>query len=247
MKNKHLIFPTLLLLLTAVLIIGFVNQTQQTNKKEAAKNLVLDAVSLIEYKGENAFVDFRQQDTEWFSGDTYVFVWKTNGIRAVYPPDPNGEGQNMSTLVDYDGKPIGKLFIDTALSTEGEGWVDYSWPKPQETQPSTKQTYIKKATINEQTFLVGSGFYLDTAQNTLNPLQYIAIILETVVAATGLLIAVHKKRFFGYGIFLTFAIYVFYDLAKLIPLEISDTTLYPIFFVATLSILWTTILIYKEK
>jgi hypothetical protein len=246
-KKTHMVFPILLLVLSAVLIIGYVNQTEQTHRKETVRALVVDAASLIEDKGEDAFSEFRQEGTKWFHDDTYVFVWMTNGIRVVYPPDPNGEGQNMSTLVDVTGKPIGRLFIEIASSEEGEGWIDYSWPKPGETEPSVKQTFIKGVASGEQAFLVGSGFYVDTAENVMKPLQYGAIIMESVVAATGLFIAVRKKRFFGYGIFLTFIIYVFYDLAKLMPLEVSDVTLYPIFFVATLSILWAIILIYKEK
>lgn len=81
----------------------------------------------------------------------------------------------------------------------------------------------------------------------MNQMQYFSISIEIAVAAMGLLLAVRKKKFFGYGIFLTFAIYVFYDLAKLTPLEFSDVTLYGMFFVATLSIFWAIILIYKER
>ena len=92
-----------------------------------------------------------------------MFVWKADGIRVVYPPDIYGEGENMSTLIDSTGKEIGKLFIEIALSEDGEGWIDYKWPKPGETEPSNKQTYIKLATFDENTFLVGSGFYLDTS------------------------------------------------------------------------------------
>ena len=247
MKKKHLVLPILLLALSSVLVVGYINQAVQANKKEEVKTLVLDAATLIEDKGESAFSEFREQGTKWFHDDTYVFVWMINGIRVVYPPDPTGEGQNVSSLLDVTGKAIGKLFINIASSEAGEGWIDYIWPKPAETEPSVKSTYIKGVATGGQEFLVGSGFYADTSENVLTPLQYVAIILESAVAATGLFIAVRKKRFFGYGIFLTFVLYVFYDLAKLIPLDISDVTLYPMFFVATLSILWAIIMIYKEK
>jgi signal transduction histidine kinase len=237
----------LLVLLFTVLTIGYVNQTQQTDRKENIKTLVLDAVTLIQLKGESAFPEFRQEGTRWFYDDTYVFVWRTDGIRLVYPPDVTGEGQNVSTLVDYTGKPIGKIFIDVAISEKGEGWVDYEWPKPGRTMPSTKQTFIKGVTAAGQDLLVGSSLYLEINESIIKPLQYVAVAIESGVAAIGLLLAVRKKRFFGYGIFLTFIIYVFYDLAKLIPLEISNIALYPMFFIATLSILWVMILIYKEK
>jgi signal transduction histidine kinase len=247
LNKKYLVFPVLLVLLSAFLVMGYVNQTDQTQRKESIKELVIEAAIIIEDKGEDAFSDFRQEGTKWFRGDTYVFVWMTDGIRVVYPPDPTGEGQNMSMLLDVTGKAIGRLFIEIALSEEGEGWIDYSWPKPEETEPSSKQTYIKGVTVDEQTFLVGSGVYIDTSANVMKPLQYLSITMETVVAATGLFIAVRKKRVFGYGIFLTFLIYVFYDLVNLLQLEVSEFTLYPVFFVATLSIVWATLLIYMEK
>jgi len=246
-KKKHLVFPILIVILSAVLIMGYVNQTEQIHRTGTIKELVVEAASLIEDKGENAFSELRQEGTKWFHDDTYVFVWMTDGIRVVYPPDPSGEGKNMSTLVDVTGKPIGTLFIEIALSEEDEGWIDYRWPKPGETEPSNKQTYIKGVTSDEQTFLVGSGIYVDTNGNVMKPLQYVSIIMDSMIAVTGLFIAVRKKRVFGYGIFLTFLIYVFYDLVNLIPIKVSADTLYPIFFVATLSILWATLLIYLEE
>ena len=153
----------------------------------------------------------------------------------------------MSTLVDVTGKPIGKLFIDIALSEKGEGWIDYQWPKPGETEPSTKQPFIKGVQSGEEVLLVGSGLYVETFEDVVSPLQYVAIIIEGAIAAVGLLIAVRQKRILGYGIFLTFILYIFYDLARLTSIEISDLILYPIFFIATLSMLWVIILIYKEK
>lgn len=88
---------------------------------------------------------------------------------------------------------------------------------------------------------------LAAMENLARPLQYVSIVLESIIAITGLFLAIRKKKFFGYGIFLTFAIYVFYDSAKLIPIEVPTALLNPVFFVATLSILWAVILIYKEK
>ena len=149
--------------MVAILVTFYVNQTDQNHINETTKELVEDAVRIIEEQGETAFPELRDEENKWFNNDTYVFVWKTDGIRVVYPPDIDGEGENMSTLIDSTGKEIGRLFIEIALSEDGEGWIDYKWPKPGETEPSNKQTYIKLATFDENTFLVGSGFYLDTS------------------------------------------------------------------------------------
>lgn len=247
LKKSNLFFVILVLLLLSVLILGFVNESLQSQSRNNVKSLVLEAANAIMSEGDSAFLEFRQENSKWFQGETYVFVWRTDGFRVVYPPDLSGEGQNMSSLIDFNGKPIGRLFIDIAVSQNGEGWIEYSWPKPGETTPLSKETFIKGVSLGNQSYLVGSGLYVESfADAFVVPLQYFAIVIEGLIAATGFLLAVKKKRIFGYGIFLTFAIYVFYDLARLVPIEISNSTLYPIFFVATLSILWAVILLYRE-
>ena len=132
---------------------------EEKSKNEYVVLLVNEAANLIEREGEACFAEFRQRDSKWFHDDFYIFVWRTDGIRVVYPPDPGGEGEDMSKLEDVNGKPIGRLFIDIATSEVGEGWIDYEWPKPDETKPSKKHTYIKRAEFGTQRFLVGAGYY----------------------------------------------------------------------------------------
>lgn len=141
------------------------SQLQLHSKLSAQKDdtalKVREAANLVEEKGEEAFPEFREKDSKWLYDDFYIFVWNINGTRVVYPPDLTGEGQDVSGLTDFNGKPLGKLFIETALSESGEGWISYEWPKPNETEPSTKYGFIKEATFGEKTYLVGSGFYVE--------------------------------------------------------------------------------------
>ncbi len=41
------------------------------------------------------------------------------------------------------------------------GWIDYMWPKPGETNPSKKLSYVRKVTLGNDDFYVGTGLYLD--------------------------------------------------------------------------------------
>lgn len=135
-----------------------------STQKNAVALKVREAANLVEETGEEAFPEFREKDSKWFYDDFYIFVWKLNGTRAVrvvYPPDLKGEGQNVTALMDFNGKSIGKLFIETALSENGEGWIPYEWPKIGETEPSIKYGFIKRATLGEEVYLVGSGFYVE--------------------------------------------------------------------------------------
>ncbi|HEX7445039.1 MAG TPA: hypothetical protein VF300_01490 [Methanothrix sp.] len=72
----------------------------------------------------------------------------------------------------------------------------------------------------------------------MNALQTISILLELMVVALGITLVVGKKKMYGWCIALTFILYVFYDLANLLSLHISQDSLDILFFMATLSILW---------
>lgn len=122
--------------------------------------LVRDAADLIEKKGASIFPQFRKKGSRWFHGDTYIFVWEMNGLRAVYPPNPKGEGKNMINLKDINGKLIGKMFVTMVSGDKGEAWCHYQWPKPNETRPSWKSTYLKRVkTPSGKEYVIGSGMY----------------------------------------------------------------------------------------
>jgi len=77
-------------------------------------------------------------------------------------------------------------------------------------------------------------------------IQYISIIIEAIIAFVGLLIVFQKKKIYGLGFFITFGIYVFYDLVRLNNYSLNETFLQILFFIASISILWSIIKIYKE-
>jgi cytochrome c len=71
---------------------------------------------------------------------------------------PNVEGTNVSGLKDSNRK----LFVMEMLKVtqaHGSGWVDYMWPKPGQSQPSHKWTYVKAVKIDGAPGYVGAGFY----------------------------------------------------------------------------------------
>jgi hypothetical protein len=77
-------------------------------------------------------------------------------------------------------------------------------------------------------------------------LVFISFALEVVVMVLGLGLAITKKKDFGWGIALTFLIYVFYDSVRFFNVKVTEAVIVVLFFIATLSILWAVWRIYEE-
>ena len=78
-------------------------------------------------------------------------------------------------------------------------------------------------------------------------LQPLSILLEVAVVILGLLLALVKKKSYGWGFVITFGIYVIYDSAKFFALNFPADGLNIAFFLSTLSILWAVWQINREK
>jgi threonine/homoserine efflux transporter RhtA len=78
-------------------------------------------------------------------------------------------------------------------------------------------------------------------------IQYISITIEFLIAVMGLLIVFQKKKIYGWGIFVTFGIYVFYDLVRLMNIQLSNDLMYGLFFIATASAFWAIYRIYSGR
>ena len=77
-------------------------------------------------------------------------------------------------------------------------------------------------------------------------LQFVSIILELLIALICVITAV-RGRTYMYGLAFTFAIYVFYDLARALSWDISETVLVLSFFIATLAALYSVWHIYRHR
>jgi signal transduction histidine kinase len=128
-----------------------------TEEAKAIENLVNRAATLIDKDGKAAFVEFRKKDSVWFHGDTYLFAYDMGANVLLNPAFPQREGTNVSGQKDSKGKLLHQAIIDTAK--KGSGWVDYWFPKPGQTEPSHKWTYVKQVTIGGVSGLIASGFF----------------------------------------------------------------------------------------
>jgi signal transduction histidine kinase len=124
-------------------------------------SLVEDAATLMEREGEKAFKQFGQKDSRWLNEDYYLFVYALDGTCIFHPITPELIGKNVIGLRDMNGKPIIQRITDVGRKAESDasGWVFYLWQDRTQLTPSWKSTYVRKVTVNGQTYVIGSGSY----------------------------------------------------------------------------------------
>lgn len=146
-----------------------------TLKKEDAQKAVLADIRSMRYQG-----------TEYF------FVFEPNsGKFLMHPVKQELEGTDFNALKDVHGKPFGQETVRIAKE-KGEGFVDYYWPKPNETKPTPKLSYVK--TFPQWDWAVATGLYVDDVTAQISKIQTSVIIVTVVVAILVLLMAFFVAR-----------------------------------------------------
>src|SRR5579872_1583671 len=122
------------------------------------EDLVNRAAALVEQRGRAAFAQFKRRDSEWWYGTTYLFAYDDHLNVLLNPAFPKREGTNPSGEKDANGKMFHDEFLK-AVQTKGAGWVDYMFPKPGQTRPSHKWSYVKGFKADGTAGLIGAGFF----------------------------------------------------------------------------------------
>jgi signal transduction histidine kinase len=86
--------------------------------------------------------------------DLYVFCGGPDGRLSGHGGDPKLVGREFRTIIDKNGTNLGDLFY--ASAKEGKlSIVEYVWPRPGETVPAPKRSYVTK--VKDQ--ICGVGYY----------------------------------------------------------------------------------------
>jgi signal transduction histidine kinase len=123
------------------------------------EDVVNRAADLVGTYGSDAFAQLRDKTGPFVFLDTYVFVDTPDGVELVNPGQPSIEGTSLKGVTDLKGKKVADEYIAAAMK-QGSAWVDYYWYRPGHNTPARKLTFVKKVQYGEETFIVGSGFYV---------------------------------------------------------------------------------------
>jgi signal transduction histidine kinase len=147
----HLISIFLIALLVATTVIAAEDAT-----KEECLAKTKEAAQLVKEKGLEAAL-------EKINDKAGPFVWKNSYVFCIdlekqcniaHPVTPALIGKNLMGAKDVNNVMFFAEFISVA-KTQGEGWVSYMWPKPGETAPSKKATFVYRVPGQNVAMLAG--------------------------------------------------------------------------------------------
>lgn len=114
-----------------------------------------------------------------YDADDYFWINDLQPSMIMHPMKPQLDGKDLSNAADPTGK---KLFVEftKVAKQQGEGFVDYMWPKPGSSVDVGKISYVKL--FKPWGWILGSGVYIDDVNALIwQRLQSILLILSLVI------------------------------------------------------------------
>jgi len=94
----------------------------------------------------------------------YFWINDMHPTMVMHPYKPKLDGQDLSGFKDPNGKKLFVEFVNTCREN-GEGFVDYFWPKYGADQPQPKLSFVKL--YKPWNWVIGSGVYMEVAETRL--------------------------------------------------------------------------------
>ncbi|TDV06813.1 methyl-accepting chemotaxis protein [Paraburkholderia caballeronis] len=175
---KQKLWIPMLLCWLVLLIVTVVNAVQARSAQLAARYAALaDVVDMsvsiaADYAkqvdaGKLSADDAKQQavariDAQRYGTSGYVSIVRDDKVLVDNPMSPKLNGKDMSQFRDAKGNALYQEIVDAGNSTGGAGYLRYWWPKPGETAPSEKVSYVKRFAPWNWNFIAGA--YMDDIQ-----------------------------------------------------------------------------------
>ena len=97
-----------------------------------------------------------------YAGDNYLWINDMKPTMVMHPMKPALDGTDLSTNKDPNGKFLFNEMVKVCAK-DGQGFVDYMWPKPGKDKPVPKLSFVRL--FKPWNWVIGTGVYLETAEN----------------------------------------------------------------------------------
>jgi methyl-accepting chemotaxis protein len=171
-------------------------------KYEKTKHVVESVWGILDYYGKQAKAkampveEAKKRAVEAVKGlrydkDEYFWINDTEPRMVMHPIKPEMDGTSLAENKDPHGKRLFVAFVDVCRKN-GEGFVDYMWPKPGSPKPEPKISFVKL--YPEWGWIVGSGVYLDDVGKEVSLILYMIFGAAGAIGAGSLFLAYWMAR-----------------------------------------------------
>jgi len=150
-----------------VLVWAQAKETSGELKRDQAQSLAIQAIANLRY-------------------DTSEYFWINDMTPTVimHPVRPELNGKNVGDMKDPNGFALFLGFVEK-VRKEGQGFVNYLWPKPGTTESVEKMSYVKG--FAPWGWVLGSGIYIDD----LRAEQHNRLVMVGSVLGAALLLSIY--------------------------------------------------------
>lgn len=184
--------------LISVLMLNTLYNELQTAKQTSTRHLVETAHSIISHYGDQAQSGAltRQQaqqrakaalEAVRYSDNEYIFILTTDHTMVMHPIKPELNGRDVANNRDPNGLYLFKEMV-SVVEREGEGTVEYLWPKSGSSKPVGKISYVKE--FAPWDWIVGTGVYVDDIEDTFWSEAASLIVIILVIAVITVLVTI---------------------------------------------------------
>jgi len=139
--------------LVALLVAAKQGVAAEGGTAEEAKAMLERAVAAVEADQAAALAAFTAGTGGFRDRDLYVACNNvSDGTVTAHGADPSMVGRNIYELTDATGKRFGEEIQAVAMEDQFNT-VEYIWPRPGETEPVPKATYVTR--VADQVCVVG--------------------------------------------------------------------------------------------
>lgn len=132
----------------------------RAGQAEEAMTLVDSAMVMFQQAGrEAALKAINEKSGPFVKGDLYVFALTMDNLMVGHPHEHSLRRVNLNNTRDANGVLLFQKFKEV-VEKKGSGWVEYTWAKPGEKDPSPKRSFVKK--VPGEDLYIGAGYYVPT-------------------------------------------------------------------------------------
>lgn len=212
-RLSRLRLSTKILLLGSVLSLGFPivlltlllpehSSNVYAMQADATKHLVEAAWGILNFYGQHAAKGTMTAEQAQsaakeairnirYDGTNYIWINDLRPAMIMHPANPALDGKDLSDYRDPNGLAI---FVEAVriARDRGEGTIRYMWPKPGQTKPAPKISYVKL--YAPWGWIVGTGIYVDTTEAMLNRERDFIFVLSAIGLICCLLLCYYIAR-----------------------------------------------------